>query len=166
MYKSKIGKLIGAIFAMGALAATAIAVSAHGNLVGARHLRAATPPFPAQAVVNGTGVWTPAGWKQVQFAPLSVATGSHTQVIAAVAGKTIAVISVRMTNTVAAGTAAWETSTSNVVLGTYVMAANGLIDMRNQNGTPYFVTGVGDSLNLTVTGTSNVVSGDVEYVTY
>jgi hypothetical protein len=159
---------LGAVVAILLLAAVSLTpVVAHQyTALHPTQARVIVPTYPPAAVDNGIEINTINGQAQVKYAPISVVTGSHTTVVAGVAGKKIRIIGMTLNNVVANGTAVWESSTSNTVItGAYSLAANGTISFPNDKY-GYGETAAGDSLLMTVTGSSNTISGNLEYIVY
>jgi hypothetical protein len=137
---------------------------ARGNLIH-EHVNVIAPSYPPANSDNGVTVYTPTGASTVFTMPYSVATAStHAIIVPAVAGKRIRLLGITMSN-VSTGTATLETTTANGQLSTYQLAANtNLVLATDKFG--YAETNSGDALQMTVTGTTNTVAGNLRYVAY
>lgn len=119
-------------------------------------------PFGAR---NGTDIFADTGATTALTASIIGTTaGSPNVIIAAVAGKKIRVVAFHLVNTVASGAIQFQDTAGTPILltGVYTLAANqALILGLNELG--HFDTNVGVGINMTVTGTSNVVGGTITY---
>lgn len=92
--------------------------------------------------------------------------GSPNTILAAVTGSVIRVIAMALSVSVADPAAVNLKSAATSISGPMSFAANGQLILPYMGGFPWFETAVSAALNMTVTGTSNTVSGTLVYVTY
>lgn len=95
------------------------------------------------------------------YAIINASAGARTEIVAAVAGKRIRVLSYVATCETATGTFLWESATT-AISGVMTMADNGCVVVP-AGTTPVLQTAAGEALNITTV--ASVVRGHLSYIT-
>lgn len=98
----------------------------------------------------------------VFHARINAAEGAETQVVAAVAGKKVRVISYVITATVAGTVALQDTAVSPVIHGSFSLGANGGVSYAGGVHAPAFETAAGTGLEVSTVATQAAL-GHVTY---
>ena len=136
------------------------------NILRPAEFRGVFPGFPLSPITNGVSVATSTnasniGQSQVQCVTVDSGVAAHSVLVAGSPGQQIRVLGYHLTSPLQAGTITFESSTSNTELDYITMQYS---DSYDSPSMAMPLTASGDSLNTTVTGTGNKVTGTVRYV--